>query len=85
MLGSDDLAFFTIKNVDTTELFAFGGLLLYYCLYAFGESLFACPKSNPKTHASLMLRKGSAGRRTTVRTIQSLTHFDYSFSLMVQL
>jgi hypothetical protein len=39
MLGSDDLAFFTIKNVDTTELFAFGGLLLYYCLFAFGESL----------------------------------------------
>jgi hypothetical protein len=65
-------------------LLALGGLLLYYCLNAFGESLFACPKSNPKRHASLMLRKGSAGQRTTVITIDSLMHFDYSFSFIEQ-
>jgi hypothetical protein len=71
MLGSDDLAFFTIKNVDTTELLAFGGLLLYYCLYAFGESLFACPKSNPKRHASSRHGGTPQGKRRPAHNSQN--------------
>jgi hypothetical protein len=42
-------------------------------------------KVNKKGTLPLMLRKGSAGQRTTIITIERLILFGYSFSWIVQL
>jgi hypothetical protein len=53
---------------------------------AFGEFIFllAQKKNQKKGTLPLMLRKGSAGQRTTTITIDGLFHYEYCLSLTLQ-
>jgi hypothetical protein len=55
---------------------------------AFGESLFACPKSNPKGQpkppAMAGLRGLLPGQRTTIFTTGGLIPYEYCLSLTLQ-